>query len=262
MKRLPQRARIGAILFGALLGIAAFSLPQRQLVAQLPEIAQGPGAPVVVELFTSQGCSSCPPADALLGELADHPGVIALSLHIDYWDYIGWKDPFANAALTARQRHYARRMGLRYVYTPQMVVDGTTDVAGLRRSQVVKAVEKAAKQRKAVKVRFEPADGGKIVVPAGHAPEGGAAVWLAIYDSEHETAVARGENAGRKIKNYRVVRELVQIGSWHGEALEIPFDMAAAAAQGRDGCAVIVQQGLTGPILGAANMVLADQAGQ
>lgn len=258
MTKLPQRARVGAILFAALLGIAAFSLPQSQPVAELPQIATGPGAPVVVELFTSQGCSSCPPADAFLGELAELPGVIALSLHIDYWDYIGWKDPFADPALTARQRNYARRMGLRYVYTPQMVVDGSKDVAGLRRSQVVKAVEKAAKTQKAVKVRFDRADGGKIVVPAGHAPDDGAAVWLAVYDREHETAIPRGENAGRKIKNYRVVRDLVKIGTWRGEELEIPFDMAAAAAQGRDGCAVIVQQGLTGPILGAANMVLAD----
>lgn len=258
MMQVPERARVAAVLFAALLGAAAFSLPQSQPMAELPQVANGPGAPVVVELFTSQGCSSCPPADALLGELAGQPGVIALSLHIDYWDYIGWKDPFANPTLTARQRAYAQRLGLRYVYTPQMVVDGRIDVAGLRRGQVVAAVEKAAKKRKAVEVRFDRADGGKIVVAAGHAPEDGAAVWLAIYDSKHETDIARGENGGRKLKNYQVVRELVQIGSWHGEKLEIPFDMAAAAAQGRDGCAIIVQQGLTGPILGAANIALAD----
>jgi hypothetical protein len=215
-----------------------------------------PTAPVVVELFTSQGCNSCPPADALLGELAQNPGIIALSMHVDYWDYIGWKDPYASQEATKRQHRYAQRLGLRYVYTPQMVIDGQADVVGVRRDEVLQTIEQAAAQRKALEVRFEQADGGKIVIPAGHAPDGGAVVWLAVYDGSHETDVARGENAGRKLRNHNVVRELSRIALWHGERLEIPFDMAAAAAQGRDGCAVIVQQTGGGPVLGAAAMPL------
>jgi len=232
-----------------------WSLPKRA-VAEVGVTPGSPSAPVVVELFTSQGCNSCPPADEFLGELAERPGIIALSLHVDYWDYIGWEDPYASPQATARQRGYVERLGLRYVYTPQMVIDGRADVTGLQRDDVLKTIGKAAEGRKALQVRFESTDGGKIVVPAGHVPEGGAAVWLAVYDRSHETNVPRGENAGRKLHNYNVVRELSRIGTWHGERLEIPFDMTAAAAQGRDGCAVIVQQGPIGPILGAAAIPL------
>ena len=255
MKRLKHWAL--AVLLG--LAIAAVVAPDAILpsraIADADFSASSPGAPIVVELFTSQGCSSCPPADEFLGELAEHPGVIALSMHIDYWDYIGWKDPYADPKLTARQRDYARRLGLRYVYTPQMVVDGRYDVAGLRRNNVLGTIEKAARERKTIAVKFER-ENGKIVIPAGHAPSEGASVWLAVFDREHETAVARGENGGRTLKNYNVVRRMTRIGVWNGEAMEIDFDMAGAAADGRDGCAVIVQQGAAGPVLGAALLSL------
>ena len=244
-----------AVVAAALVFGPDWSLPRRA-VAEVGVTPGSPSAPVVVELFTSQGCNSCPSADEFLGELAERPGIIALSLHVDYWDYIGWKDPYATPQATARQRGYVAGLGLRYVYTPQMVIDGRVDVAGLRRNEVLRAIETAAIGRKALQVRFESADGGKIVVPAGHAPDGGAAVWLAVYDQSHETSVPRGENAGRKLQNHNVVRELSRIGTWQGERLEIPFDMAAAAAQGRDGCAVIVQQGSAGPVLGAAAIPL------
>ncbi len=244
-----------AVLAAAVVFGPDWGLPKRA-AAEVGVAPGSPSVPVVVELFTSQGCNSCPPADEFLGELAERPGIIALSLHVDYWDYIGWKDPYAIPQATARQRGYVEGLGLRYVYTPQMVIDGRADVAGLRRNEVLRAIETAAVGRKALQVRFERADGGKIVVPAGHAPEGGAAVWLAVYDRNHETSVPRGENAGRKLHNYNVVRELSRIGTWHGERLEIPFDMAAAAAQGRDGCAVIVQQAPAGPVLGAAAIPL------
>jgi hypothetical protein len=230
--------------------------PSKRAAAEAETTQASQSAPVVVELFTSQGCSSCPPADALLGELAQIPGILALSMHVDYWDYIGWKDPYASPKVTERQRRYAQRLGLRYVYTPQMVIDGHADVVGVRRNEVLRTIEEAAAKRKAVEVRFEQADGGRIVVPAGHAPDGGAVVWLAVYDDNHETDIGSGENAGRKLRYHNVVRELNRIALWHGDRLEIPFDMAAAAAQGRDGCAVIVQQAGGGPVLGAAAMPL------
>jgi hypothetical protein len=212
----------------------------------------GTTQPVVVELFTSEGCSSCPPADALLTELAKEPGVIALSLHVDYWDYIGWTDPFASPAMTARQQDYARSLSSRYVYTPQMVIDGQSDVVGSRRSEVQRLIAEAAARPKPLTLRYQDdASGDAVVIPAGDAPAGGASVWLAVFDAAHETEVLRGENKGKSLRHSNVVRELERIGNWDGRETVIPLDMAAAAARGRDGCAVIVQAGQGGPVLGA-----------
>ncbi len=213
--------------------------------------------PVVVELFTSQGCSSCPPAEAFLNELADEDGIIALELHVDYWDYIGWPDPFASPHITQRQRDYARELKLRYVYTPQMVIDGRHNVVGSHRQQVRAAIGQATLRGKTLAVSFSDKGGGMIIIPEGRPPAGGATVWLAIYDGVHETDVERGENRGQKLTNRNVVRELEELAVWTGERLEIPVDLARGAALGRAGCAILVQQGRTGPIIGAAAMPLA-----
>ena len=212
--------------------------------------------PVVVELFTSQGCSSCPPADALLGELAQRDDVVALSMHVDYWDYIGWKDPFASPQITERQRRYSRELGKRFVYTPQIVVDGRHDVVGSRRGEVTALIEQAKAAEKPLTLSFRETNGGEVVIPAGQAPDEGATVWLAVYDESHETDIQRGENRGRKLRYSNVVRELEELAVWRGEELVLPVDLVAAAARGRDGCAVIVQHGRTGPILGAIAMDL------
>ena len=212
------------------------------------------GSPVVVELYTSQGCSSCPPADAFLGELAMWPGVIALAFHVDYWDYIGWKDPFAKPAFTQRQKSYQRPFSSRYVYTPQMIVDGRAHVVGSHRGKVKNLIAEARNRQKAVEVSFEEQDGGRVVIPAGEAPKGGADIWLVVYDEEHETEVARGENAGRALKDYNVVRELQHLGHWKGDAMTIPLQLDAAAERGRAGCAVIVQHRDTKEVLGAGLM--------
>jgi hypothetical protein len=212
--------------------------------------------PVVVELFTSQGCSSCPPADALLGELAERDDVIALSLHVDYWDYIGWKDPYGSPQNTERQRAYAGELGLRYVYTPQMVIDGRDNIVGSRRDEVLASLEKAVARPKPVAVDFLPGNGGTVVISAGHAPARGATIWLAVFDEGHDTQVKRGENAGLTIRNVNVVRRLERLGTWMGQRLEIPLNLDDAAARGNFGCAVIVQQGRNGPIIGAGLMRL------
>jgi hypothetical protein len=227
------------------------------LLATLPA-PRGAAAQVVVELFTSQGCSSCPPADELLTELADQPGVVALSLHVDYWDYIGWKDIYASPQYTARQQRYADALNLRYVYTPQIVVDGRTNVVGSHHAEVRSAIEAAAKRDRPIEISFVMENGGKVIIPEGHAPNEGATVWLAIYDREHLTEVKRGENAGRKLRNANVVRSFERLGTWTGARLEIPLDLTDARARGRDGCAVIVQQGRAGPVLAAAAMNLDD----
>ncbi len=217
--------------------------------------------PVVVELFTSQGCSSCPPADALLGELAEQPGLLALSFHVDYWDYIGWKDPFASAQYTQRQRDYAASLNLRYVYTPQIVIDGRHDIVGSHRREVTRTIQKAAKTPAEVKVTLDAENGGRAMLSAGKAPQGGATVWLVMFDDSHSTEVARGENRGRELRDSNVVRELRELGTWTGEAMVFPLDMAAARAEGRGGCAVIVQQGRGGPVIGAAVLDLDGVSG-
>ena len=225
------------------------------------QVAANPSQPVVVELFTSQGCSSCPPADELVVELGEQSDVIALSLHVDYWDYIGWKDPYGSPMNTERQRHYAEAMRLRYVFTPQIIVDGRTSLVGSRRGDVLRSIERSRVRGKALTLDIVDEDGGKVIIPAGHAPDVGATVWLVVYDRHHETDVTRGENAGRTIRNGNVVRRFERLGTWMGERTEIPLDLSAAAARGHDGCAVIVQQGRYGPILGAIAMPL-DSLGQ
>jgi hypothetical protein len=213
-------------------------------------------SPVVVELFTSQGCSSCPPADALLTELAGRPDVVALSLHVDYWDYIGWKDPYASPQYTARQQRYAEALHLRYVYTPQIVIDGSANVVGSHRAEVLAAIETAAKRDRPINITFGTGNGGTVIIPEGRAPAEGATVWLAVYDSVHVTEIKRGENAGQKLRNANVVRSFERLGTWTGARLEIPLDLSDARARGRDGCAVIVQEGRAGPVLAAAAMSL------
>jgi hypothetical protein len=250
-----QRAAAALILLASM-GLAGASLLQPALAAS--DATTAPVAPVVVELFTSQGCSSCPPAEAFLNELADEKGIIALEMHVDYWDYIGWADPFASPQITQRQRDYASQLDLPYVYTPQMVIDGQHNAVGSNRQEVRTAIGESIHEGKRLDIEYVEDGGDKIVISAGDSPEGGATVWLVAYDGTHETAVERGENSGRRLKNRNVVRELVELGHWTGERLEIPVYMDEMGERGRSGCAVLVQQGRTGPILGAAAWSLTE----
>jgi len=213
--------------------------------------------PVVVELFTSQGCNSCPPADAFLGELTARPDVLALSLHVDYWDYIGWKDPFAQRAYTERQRNYSRALNQRFVYTPQMVVDGALQGVGSERATINKLIDKAhriAASGPAVAVTPVSGSGDQRVVHVGDGKAAAPAkVWLVFYDSKHETPVHAGENSGRKLANYNVVRTLIPIGEWTGRAADFSVDLDAIDAD-CDGAAVIVQTAETGPIIAATRI--------
>ena len=217
----------------------------------------------VVELYTSQGCSSCPPADAFLGELAGREGVLALSFHVDYWDYIGWKDPYASPAHTDRQRRYSRRFGRRYVYTPQMVIQGMAEEIGSDRSKVLKRIGEAAKVKR-VPVRLgHGADRDTITISIPPAATDGdvddVVVWLVVYDRNHETAVKRGENRGRTMRNFNVVRGLRRVARWRGEALETEASLAEFAEAKGDACAVLLQSRRSGHIVGAARLAL-DQS--
>ena len=204
---------------------------------------------IVVELFTSQGCSSCPPADALLGELAAREDILALSFHVDYWDYIGWKDPFALPANTARQRDYAKFLGRQYVYTPQMVVQGASDTTGAQPNEVALRL-KAADGMKRMAVALAPEADRLVVGLPQAASQEEMAVFLVGFDRARETPIKRGENSGRTIRYHHVVREFSRIGSWKGEAEELRVPLPEAAKTG-GGCAVLVQSLNSGRIYGA-----------
>ena len=209
------------------------------------------GGKTVVKLFTSQGCSSCPPADALLAELARRDDVIALSFHVDYWNYIGWTDPFSFPAATARQRAYGRALGKSYVYTPQIVVDGRAETVGSNRREVANLIKMAAAATKnAVGIDHNPDGTARLRLPAS-ASAVRAEIWLGFYDSRHTTAVERGENRGETIENANVVRVFRRISAWNGEAVDRTVDLTALGASGHDGCVVIVQAVANGPILAA-----------
>lgn len=223
------------------------------LAGLLSAQARAESAPVVVELFTSEGCSSCPPADAFLGELAQRPDVLALAFHIDYWDSIGWKDPFASPAATQRQRNYAEALALNSVYTPQMVIDGATDAVGSDRGSVARAIA-AAQQRGKIPLTIAADATGvwHVAIPEGDAAHlAPVTVWLVRYDRRQATPVTRGENAGSTLIEYNIVRDFHPIGSWSGARLDLPLDLDAAHS-GNQGAAVLLQAGVSGPIIGAA----------
>ncbi len=230
------------ILMGALALIAA------QGAAAAQEAA--PRGPVVVELFTSQGCAACPPADALLGELSARDDVVALGLHVDYWNYLGWSDTFGAPANTQRQRDYAAALGERMIYTPQMVIDGAAALVGSRRGAVTQAIAAAgaAPQAAAVTVARE---GDMIRITARFAPEAAperADVVYFIYDRPETVAIARGENAGRDVTYVNPVRAWMALERWDGA----PGAWSVPAPHGARGVAVVVQAAAGGRVLGAA----------
>jgi hypothetical protein len=223
----------------------------------LPAFAGG-GKKVVVELFTSQDCSSCPPADAYLGELARRDDVIALSFHVDYWNYIGWKDPFSSPEATARQRAYGRTMKKRYVYTPQIVVDGRAETVGSNRSTVSSLIKMAAAAQKIEIDVTHNKDGSADIRVPGALPGGErkGELWIGFYDAAVKTEIRAGENRGETITNANIVRTYKRLSDWDGTALETHVDLKALGATGRDGCVVILQSARNGPILGAASFPL------
>lgn len=194
--------------------LLAFTLIAASATAQ-------PVRPIVVELFTSQGCNSCPPADALLGEIVrDRPDVLALAFHVTYWNNLGWPDPFSFKGATDRQAGYNRLGRYGGSYTPQMVVDGHIDVVGSNRAGVAAAIKSATSSAVAAPMPRLTRDGAGITIdiPAG---PGTGRILLVGYDREHRTIVPRGENAGSTLVEANIVREFVTIGDWTGTALQL-----------------------------------------
>ncbi|MEX1060177.1 MAG: DUF1223 domain-containing protein [Methyloceanibacter sp.] len=218
-----------------------------------------PAAPstAVLELFTSQGCSSCPPADALLAELGKRPGLVTLSYSVDYWNYLGWHDTLSSPANSERQREYARMRGDGSVYTPQIVVDGLTHVNGRNEAAIEAAVRSAAMRLKDVRVPVNMhAEGDTLVIGIGAAPDNsdkrGATVWLAIAKELETVSITRGENRGKKLSYSHPVRELSPIGMWKGEAMTLKLPLKDLKTMDGDCLVALLQVENGGPILGAA----------
>jgi hypothetical protein len=219
-------------------------------------MAAGAEPKAVVELFTSQGCSSCRSADAFLAELADREDVIALSLHVDYWNYLGWEDTFSMPGHTERQRAYAEAHGSNRVFTPNIVVNGATDLVGSHTAAVEKAIAEASLQ---VPVSLRRED-GLLKIEVGARPRPGAwrtTVRVVLFSSKASVEITRGENAGSSMIYRNVVKEMRPIGMWDGAPVKITLPEDELMGDGIDGCAVIVQEDLDngpGAIVGAAQL--------
>ena len=213
--------------------------------------------PIMVELFTSQGCSSCPQADAFLGELQARQDVIAVSFNIDYWDYIGWRDTLASHENTLRQQAYAKVLSSHQVYTPEMVIDGDENIPGNQRGNALQIIEKCKREdvdeRVAVTLRLA---GDEVDVTLGGGPKREATVWMAHTLSNRKVDIARGENRGRVVTYHNVVRSFAAVGKWSGDALSLRLPVKGQPGENSDGIVVWVQSGEMGKILGAAQIKL------
>lgn len=211
----------------------------------------------VVELFTSQGCSSCPPADALIEQLAQQRGLAVLSLPVDYWDRLGWKDTYGSPAHSTRQRAYASFRGDRSVYTPQVVVNGIRHMNGADREAIETSLDQL---RSSLSVAIDlTRSNGLFLVSAGAAPAGSTAtsgvLVLMTYWARREVAIGRGENAKRRVAYTNIVRRIEVVGDWKGEALA--FERPSTDLDAADGAVVLLQTGTVdapGPIIGAGQI--------
>jgi hypothetical protein len=222
-----------------------------------PTVPQPVPARAVVELFTSQGCSSCPAADVVLQDYAKDPGVIALSFPVDYWDYLGWKDTLAAPRNSERQRAYAKVRGDGAIYTPQAVVNGVTHVNGALKADIASAIDATTKkieadrpqlwfwqERNTLNISVGPAAAGHTVKDS--------TVWLGIVQSSATVDIKRGENSGKSLIYTNVVREMTPIGLWKGQAMQVQIPRAAVMTPDTQKSVVLIQEGKAGPIIAAA----------
>lgn len=240
---MKTHAAVPAIM-AALLALPAYSAP----------------APHVIELFTSQGCSSCPPADALLGELAREPGVLALAWHVQYWDELGWRDRFGLSLAAERQSRYVRALRLSTAFTPQVIVDGTRSALGSSRREIESALNApraASPTPAAVEARI--AD-GEVQVDVAAAADGQGArdaadVLFVTYLPQADSAIGRGENSGRSLREFNIVRAVRVLGDWRGAQVRFHVPLRTLPADATN-AAILVQGARQGPILAATSVVL------
>lgn len=242
--------RRGDVIIAVIAAFAGLALSQGDVAR-----AEGPRPRAVVELFTSQGCGRCPPADALLTTLAADPSLVTLSYAVDYWDYLGWKDTAAKHEFTLRQRGYGEARGDRAVYTPQMVINGRAHVVGSDRAAIDRTIAEHAREAKApaVEVNVETI-GDTLVVRVADGPATRATVWLARYERTRVVPIRKGENSGKTVTYTHLVRSLQPIGMWKGKALRIELPRQETAHAAEEGCVVLLQaesEAGPGAILGA-----------
>lgn len=241
---MPVRSLGG--LGGAMLAAAALGSIAASAASPGAAVAADRAHPAVVELFQSQGCSSCPPANANVLALADRPDVLALSFQVTYWDQLGWKDTFASPQFTARQWDYAHGLRHAQVFTPQVIVNGRADVVGAKHGEIEQLIARADRGP----------GGPEVTVSGEHAtvsgPGGPAEVWLVRYDPNIvQVSIKRGENGGRTLPHKNVVRELVRLGRWTGKPQTYALPRATRVELRS---AVLLQAGVGGPILAAARV--------
>ncbi len=233
--------------------MAAITAILAVLTAAWPSAAQPSQQPLVLELFTSQGCSSCPPADVLLSKYAERSDLMTLSLSVDYWDHLGWKDTLASPKHSARQKTYAKALGTGNVYTPQVVVNGAFQAVGSNQAEIDKAIARARKASDRAPVAIKAAvDSKRVVIDVAQATAGqqSATIWLAVVSPRVEVKVKKGENTGRMLTYHNVVREITPVGMWNGKATHVELP-ANALMEAGDRCAVLLQAEDGGRILGA-----------
>jgi len=213
-------------------------------------LAAAQSRPTVVELYTSEGCSSCPPAEAQVGKLAKQDDILALAFHVDYWDDLGWRDRFGLPEAVVRQRQYAHTLHLPSIYTPQLVIDGQRDLVGGG-----SGIGSAGGRKPGVPLDVAVHGGNLVVTLAAQQPQAPCDVLLLGYLPEATSKVTRGENAGRELHDFNVVRSVRTLGSWQGEARTFNVPVSSVAADATV-VAVLVQQHDQGPIVGAASRTL------
>ncbi len=209
----------------------------------------------VVELFTSQGCSSCPAADKILSRYAEEGDVLALSFHVDYWNYLGWKDTFSKAEFTERQQRYAASFQRRGIYTPQAVVNGRNHAVGSRKGQIEGLINQYIDRGQGLTVALNTSRDDEKVRISTSEPAGNATLWVVYYDKKKRVAIKRGENRGRTITYHNVVGDVSMMGMMKEGKLDITLPIEEMRRKGYDACAVVLQQttafGTPGAILGA-----------
>lgn len=216
--------------------------------AEDSKASDGARSVVMVELFTSQGCSSCPPADANLAKLARRDNVLVLSMHVDYWDYLGWRDTFGRPENTRRQFMYRDAMGARVVYTPQAIVQGTFDVHGGRMESLNAAIEEARTLPGSATLKIDQTAGMLTVLLGPETDIVPCTVWIAAYDREASVKITRGENAGKTLDYHNVVSKLMRVGHWDGSEHELSLPQPGKG----EGIAVWLQDDRTGRVLSVA----------